>query len=741
MTFPKSLAAAAAAVGVLAHANLVCGQGSSLPVDPGESVITHFSGQPGFVVTLLNTANPVGQGAPLGGVSPSTNWLAPKYHNEFPGNPTNNPADVWNATNLGQVFGVVLDDASPPNIYVAASTVYGNLGFGPGGNGGEVYRIDGVTGAICKLAILPNSGQGLGNIAYDPVSTMLFVTNFDDGKIYAVPARLAGPCAPAMQVVCNPGGNCYDHGVVGRPQEGLGVIADNATQGFTALGRRVWGVAVHEGRLFYSVWWEDARPGGQSATEANEIWSVAITNTGAFVPNSTVREVLMPQGSIPSGAGFLLHSADSQIIPYSNPVSDIHFSSTGHMFVAERTRLDDVGTLIPGGSNDAHSARVLELTGNSPAAWTFAPLNTWKVGYLEPLGDCDAVSLIPEGANSSGGVATDCNGSVYAMGDALFASCVNAGLPYIYGLMIIPPGGNATTVPLWTSQSYLIDSDGFTVLNAKCGQGDVAVRSVCECAVIETTSIECKEGGDFTWTFTFTNNSGTSASVLILPDPSMSPNVIPLNPPVANGGTSAPITVTITGQQPGAQICFDFILGDVEGDECCHLNPCIDLPDCECGQVLHPEVIATSVPGAFQLSFTFQNLAAWSTGHLVFIPASGSSINPGILNVGSIAPYGSQVVGPVTILSGLAPGSQYCFTIGNHSPNWLQCCFIEVCVTVPGQGAATGNPADLDGDGVVNAIDLSILIGAWGTRGGPADLDADGVVGAGDLALLLGAWG
>jgi hypothetical protein len=48
-------------------------------------------------------------------------------------------------------------------------------------------------------------------------------------------------------------------------------------------------------------------------------------------------------------------------------------------------------------------------------------------------------------------------------------------------------------------------------------------------------------------------------------------------------------------------------------------------------------------------------------------------------------------------------------------------------------------PADLDGDGVVGASDLAILLGAWGGKG-PADLDGDGVVGASDLAILLGAW-
>lgn len=48
--------------------------------------------------------------------------------------------------------------------------------------------------------------------------------------------------------------------------------------------------------------------------------------------------------------------------------------------------------------------------------------------------------------------------------------------------------------------------------------------------------------------------------------------------------------------------------------------------------------------------------------------------------------------------------------------------------------------ADLNGDDLVDARDLSILLGAWGGSG-PADLDADGSVGSADLAILLGAWG
>ncbi|MFO0827249.1 MAG: GC-type dockerin domain-anchored protein [Phycisphaerales bacterium] len=52
-------------------------------------------------------------------------------------------------------------------------------------------------------------------------------------------------------------------------------------------------------------------------------------------------------------------------------------------------------------------------------------------------------------------------------------------------------------------------------------------------------------------------------------------------------------------------------------------------------------------------------------------------------------------------------------------------------------------PADLTGDGAVDASDLGILLGAWGTSGGSpnADITGDGVVDAADLGTLLGAWG
>ena len=49
--------------------------------------------------------------------------------------------------------------------------------------------------------------------------------------------------------------------------------------------------------------------------------------------------------------------------------------------------------------------------------------------------------------------------------------------------------------------------------------------------------------------------------------------------------------------------------------------------------------------------------------------------------------------------------------------------------------------ADANDDGIVDATDLSILLGAWGSTADAGDLDQNGIVGGSDLAALLGAWG
>ncbi len=49
--------------------------------------------------------------------------------------------------------------------------------------------------------------------------------------------------------------------------------------------------------------------------------------------------------------------------------------------------------------------------------------------------------------------------------------------------------------------------------------------------------------------------------------------------------------------------------------------------------------------------------------------------------------------------------------------------------------------ADLNGDRVVDAADLAIILSRWDLGGGLGDLDRNGQVGGGDLSILLNAWG
>ena len=47
--------------------------------------------------------------------------------------------------------------------------------------------------------------------------------------------------------------------------------------------------------------------------------------------------------------------------------------------------------------------------------------------------------------------------------------------------------------------------------------------------------------------------------------------------------------------------------------------------------------------------------------------------------------------------------------------------------------------ADLNGDGVIDGLDLGVLLSQWGGRG-TADLNGDGIVDGLDLGILLAAW-
>jgi hypothetical protein len=624
-----------------------CFSGFLIPFDPGAGVDTA-----GFVVALVDFRDPAVN-------SPGTgqNWCAPMLHNEFPVT-----ADTWSAANLGQVFGVTLDSDNPPNIYVTATTGFGSddptyqnfytvalpaSPFGPGGSG-AVYRLNGTTGAISVFATLPNTGPGLGNICFDRTVDAFYVSNFEDGRIYRIAS--GGACLSSFDHISDTIGSC-------APEAGDAV-------GFVPLRERVWAVKTFGDRLYYGVWSEDrGRPGGAAQ---NEVWSVALDGAGEFVGGSRQLEI-----SVPSFTGQT----------WSNPVSDISFSSAGRMMLAERNMLADVGAGARiAWATDGHRSRDLEYE-LSGSVWVPSGRDFF-IG----------TSSSGPGTNAAGGIGYDCEDNLWSTGDQVLIG----GNPVlaVYGLQWTPEPGN--TIPTIATTGYFIDLDGISTVQTKNRIGDVAVyNECCTCMTADVASIDCEFDpagltGCYTVTMDITNNSGVTAAYVLLPNPETQPNIIPLVPPLPSGtGEVRTITFQLCGLAPGTTHCFNVMLADADVEECCAIEVCVDLPDCDCLQFSQLTVLCDPA-GNLTVNFQLTNLTPDVIEH-VFIfaplppdPNAGITVTPDYFDfTGSpIPPFTTTSVGPITI-TGAVPGTTLCLLVSGHNADLIECCAEELCFVVP----------------------------------------------------------
>jgi hypothetical protein len=65
----------------------------------------------------------------------------------------------------------------------------------------------------------------------------------------------------------------------------------------------------------------------------------------------------------------------------------------------------------------------------------------------------------------------------------------------------------------------------------------------------------------------------------------------------------------------------------------------------------------------------------------------------------------------------------------------------QIYKIVPQTGEITcvpPNPADLNGDGLVNGVDLAVLLGCW--LAGCGDLNGDGTTDGSDLTVMTANW-
>jgi len=382
------------------------------PIRPGEAVVTRFSGTTstqsgdtpvinldGTVVSIVDLRAP---GQPPEG----QHWIDEPQRKAV------------TARQVGQVFGVTLDDATPPNVYLAATSAFGlhrtedNAQWMPGmwgsGGPGAVYKLDAANGYAPRLLSKvtlggrENGGPGLGNIAYDGARKQLFVSDLETGMIH----RLRAADGASLDQ--------YDHGVQGRAKfvdaatgaaKQLPQIAfDPASRArindcpsgfetspqcwnFAASGRRVWGIAVHrnpeknETRLYYAVWSGPAfgQAGWNQADEddkRNAVWSVRLGPEGGFDPADVRREFQLPD--------FFVKPQDIARAGYSQPVSDITFSACGPrpvMLLAERGGIRNLGLGEPDAFAHPYEARALRYELDQAGNWR--PVGRYDVGFYD----------------------------------------------------------------------------------------------------------------------------------------------------------------------------------------------------------------------------------------------------------------------------------------------------------------------------------------------------------------------
>ncbi len=386
-------------------------------MQPGEAFVTRFSG----VVTTPGAAGqpPIASINVNGIVGSIVDVRAPAFPPIGLHWMTEPQRGAVTAREVGQVFGVVLDDATPPNIYVSATSAFG-LHFAPGGtqwmpglwgaNGGPgtIYRLDAANNyrprvfANIVLNNRANTGAALGNMAFDRVNKQIFVSDLETGMIH----RIRTSDGVDLGV--------YDHGVQGRARFLNVATRQQATLApipfapasrakltdcpvnferspecwnFAPAGRRVWGVGVrrdpagNQVRLFYAVW---SGPGFGATTwnalpedeKRNSVWSVRIAPNGSFDTSDVRREFLLPD--------FFMQREDIARAGYSSPVSDITFSESSQrpiLLIAERGLVRNLGLAVDDPFAMPHEARALRYELDQSGNWQ--PVGRYDVGFYD----------------------------------------------------------------------------------------------------------------------------------------------------------------------------------------------------------------------------------------------------------------------------------------------------------------------------------------------------------------------
>jgi hypothetical protein len=352
----------------------------------------------------------------------------------------------FNRLNLGQVFGLAYNTTG--DILTSATSIYngvdawgiinnaalpiaGSTPVFPGGqvpNSGSVYKITGT--GISEMVELPNKGQGLGNLCFDKLHNLTFVTNFYDGQIYRVDNT-------GKYTAFDPtfGNNATVYGAA---------VTDLARLGQRPWGIAVFGTTVNNMKLYYARW---SNSTSTNTGVQNQIWSVDLDAAGNIISSTEVKIY-----DIPYLFGYNA----------SEPVADIEISTDGtRMLLAERTMY---GAAL---QTNAHASRLLEIT-KTGIVWA-ASTNTYTSG-LGSATNCTGGADFGDAQ-----INTDlkkCNGSVLSVNDYMMV----AGGFLAYGVQINTGIGANTT-----ANGKEIDLNNVSGTGDKTTLGDVDYRRCLDC--------------------------------------------------------------------------------------------------------------------------------------------------------------------------------------------------------------------------------------------------------------------
>lgn len=397
------------------------------------------------------------------------------------------------ARDVGMVFGIAIDQEEYRNLYLAATSAFGlnvvggdlnndrvadrlktgaaeavwmpaQWGNDPAAGPGSIWRVDGRTGQIELFANIglngvANAGASLGDLTFDAGHDQLFVSDLETGLIHRL--DLDGTDLEH-----------FDHGTMARALAGLLPVADDpatrmdltspnfnaedsATWGFAPLERRVGGMAVQAGRLYYAV------------ADGPQIWSVGLLRDGAF-DLTDVRWELDVVGDMPA-----------------SEISDMVFDGAGAMVLAQRgNRRGDFSHQAFATSGQSAVLRYVyedPIDPDTPSAWVSAP-HVYAVGFAEQETNTTGGVDVGPGYDLTGSWDQyDCRGTLWSTGEKLRENAELSdnlelgGEALIDGIQAQPVSfGTDRNSPPW--QSYFSDYDGLYPTKTSLGHiGDVEV--------------------------------------------------------------------------------------------------------------------------------------------------------------------------------------------------------------------------------------------------------------------------